>query len=384
MLSSRLEMLGSQHIQNTLAPLGGSSDAGRVRRIIFGGDLMPMNGERPVCASSEIQAVVGRADALIINVEAPVGRDSVDPTQSMMNTNLKFNIARSFVHDSVAGLGGDLRRTVYGVANNHARDAGIEGLADSVRRLEGLGGVVAGFHSDAHGPMLRLDFGGVVLGLAAWTDIMNWPHKSRKVPVYRTEDMLAMDWRQVKAAGGVDVLVAFVHWDREQSYWPQQETCRMGQELLARGFDAVVGHGPHVLQPLEAGTDGNGLIAYSIGNLCGERGSWQTKLGALLELQISGKHLSGYCLHPVLQQPVQDGSVELSAVRMPAGDGDAEAVTYEVVDNTHQKLAAFPSGVCVDQVQVQGKSRLAALYLRDDIGTKTSTQSRIKKWHNCI
>jgi poly-gamma-glutamate synthesis protein (capsule biosynthesis protein) len=72
------------------------------------------------------------------------------------------------------------------------------------------------------------------------------------------------------AAGRCDVLIVMVHWGREYTGEPNATDQKLGRALIDAGAAAVIGHHPHVLQPLESYTtaDGRkGLIAYSLGNL---------------------------------------------------------------------------------------------------------------------
>jgi hypothetical protein len=78
-----------------------------------------------------------------------------------------------------------------------------------------------------------------------------------------------------EAATRCDVLVVLVHWGAEYTVKPLPEDEALAHALLEAGAGAVIGHHPHVLQPLEAYTtkDGRrGLIAYSLGNLVANQG----------------------------------------------------------------------------------------------------------------
>jgi len=51
----------------------------------------------------------------------------------------------------------------------------------------------------------------------------------------------------------------------------------------------VVGHHPHVVQPLEA--YGNGYIAYSLGNAVFDQSREATRTGAMLEVVFQGRDI---------------------------------------------------------------------------------------------
>ncbi len=78
---------------------------------------------------------------------------------------------------------------------------------------------------------------------------MNNPQKNKDLGVWREEDVVAHDWEKAKAENNIDVLIGFVHWDYEQSYYPAKETSNVAHSLLGKHkFNIIIGHGPHVLQ----------------------------------------------------------------------------------------------------------------------------------------
>ncbi len=128
-------------------------------------------------------------------------------------------------------------------------------------------------------------------------------------PIYREVDILAADWKKIKQQERIDFLIGFVHWDFEQSYIPAPDTTATALRLLLEyDFDFICGHGPHVLQTVEV-VKGSKVVAYSAGNLCSERGNWQTKMGGLIEINLSKKKLANYKVHPYLQEQQHDESV---------------------------------------------------------------------------
>jgi hypothetical protein len=74
----------------------------------------------------------------------------------------------------------------------------------------------------------------------------------------------------VKAARGqCDLLVVSIHWGIEYAPAPRPEDVDIAHKMLDAGASVIVGHHPHVLQPLETYTtvDGrNTVIFYSLGN----------------------------------------------------------------------------------------------------------------------
>jgi len=61
-----------------------------------------------------------------------------------------------------------------------------------------------------------------------------------------------------------DFIVVVIHWGNEREYRPDKKQKAMGHALIDAGADLVVGHHPHVLQPIEKYR--GRYIAYSLGN----------------------------------------------------------------------------------------------------------------------
>ncbi len=63
----------------------------------------------------------------------------------------------------------------------------------------------------------------------------------------------------------VDATIVSLHWGDEYVRIPAPWQIACAHDLVDAGADLVVGHHPHVLQPIEQYRDG--LIAYSLGKL---------------------------------------------------------------------------------------------------------------------
>lgn len=68
---------------------------------------------------------------------------------------------------------------------------------------------------------------------------------------------------------GASYIIACLHWGAEFEYYPQERIMRRGKALLDAGIDCIIGHHPHILQPVDhyRTNDGrDGVIFYSLGN----------------------------------------------------------------------------------------------------------------------
>jgi poly-gamma-glutamate synthesis protein (capsule biosynthesis protein) len=70
------------------------------------------------------------------------------------------------------------------------------------------------------------------------------------------------------ARSQADLVVVSLHWGNEYQHLPTKRQRDIAQALVAAGCDVLLGHHPHVLQPVEwLAADGRkALVAYSLGN----------------------------------------------------------------------------------------------------------------------
>ena len=160
---------------------------------------------------------------------------------------------------------------LLGLANNHALDAGREGLAETRRLLRAAGlEPVDGEHA-----VVR-EIDGLTCAFLAWNDL-GAPHPEALLTAVRA------------ARASADIVVVLVHWGREYQRhpaWPQRDLAR---DLLDAGADVVVGSHPHVVQDLQivqpvAASDRTRLIAFSLGNFAFDQGWDDTGQGLGLRL----------------------------------------------------------------------------------------------------
>jgi poly-gamma-glutamate synthesis protein (capsule biosynthesis protein) len=81
-----------------------------------------------------------------------------------------------------------------------------------------------------------------------------------------------------------DAVIVTVHWGAEYRTVPTPTQERLGRALVDAGASLVLGHHPHVLQPLERYRDG--VIAYSLGNLVFDQHQPERRLSAILRCEL--------------------------------------------------------------------------------------------------
>ena len=151
---------------------------------------------------------------------------------------------------------------LLGLANNHSLDYGAAGLAETAVRLRQAGLAPIGLREAGQiSPEIRVA-NNIRLAFLAFNVVLD--------PAGAPDSSLATWDAQggpaviAAAKAAADAVIVSVHWGLEYETRPSPTQERLAQEMLAAGADLVVGHHPHVAQPL-AVTRG-GLVAYSLGN----------------------------------------------------------------------------------------------------------------------
>jgi poly-gamma-glutamate synthesis protein (capsule biosynthesis protein) len=281
-----------------LVPLLCATPPERVQ-LVFGGDVIP-HGEVKEAAADHARQTQGAGLARTLNNE---GWDHVfGPLADVLRTadvamvNLETPVSgdphartRPFVFDAppallraLATAGVDL----VSLANNHAYDQRRAGLAATWKHLAeaGLRGVGSGPSEAAAWEPLLVEKNGMRLGFLSFTRWMNSESSPREPDVSPHVAYVpytpkangsglspAAAVELVRAAARrCDALIVTIHWGIEYSHTPLPEDRKLAQALLEAGALAIIGHHPHVLQPIESYRTTSGrdtLVAFSLGNL---------------------------------------------------------------------------------------------------------------------
>ncbi len=154
------------------------------------------------------------------------------------------------------------------LANNHMLDFGPQGLADSRAALDaaGIAHVGAGQDDASAAAPIVLNRQGQTIGVAAFCRVEN------KSPLYAGPNSPGIAALDVEAAvrnveelrSRLDWLIVQIHWGVELSSLPSPEQRLWARRLAKAGADLILGHHPHVVQPMEK--IGRTPVFYSLGN----------------------------------------------------------------------------------------------------------------------
>jgi poly-gamma-glutamate synthesis protein (capsule biosynthesis protein) len=232
-------------------------DLAFVGDINLGGSIGEQVGRHgPTHPWGRVASALDGADTVIGNLECCVAADEV-----IEETGKPAMIAARSHLAALPGAGVG----VVSLANNHAMDAGPEGITEAMGGLaeQGVRCVGAGQDVAAASAIRGIEVGGYRLGLVAACDqSAHWAGRARPGVAPLSWGRLAARVREARRR--FDVVIVLLHADYEFMSTPSPGRIRGARRLAAAGADLVIQHHPHVLQGIE--THRGGLIAYSLGN----------------------------------------------------------------------------------------------------------------------
>lgn len=229
-------------------------------RVMAVGDLSFNGGYRRLSANP-LQRLLGRwaqADVRLGNLESPfTAAPRVAPAKvALRGSDQAVHFLRQARFDGLS------------LANNHAMDFGPEGLRDTQTALEhaGLAHHGAGQNEEEAYRPLILERNDQTIGVFSCCSV------SQSSPLYAGRDQpgvarLVLDRcvEQIRRLRSqVDWVIVQAHWGEELSELPMPEQRGAARAFVNAGADLILGHHPHVWQPLEW-LDGVPVF-YSLGN----------------------------------------------------------------------------------------------------------------------
>lgn len=323
------------------------------------------------------------ADLSFANLETPIAPTGGGTREFVFNASP--DVVRALQR---SGIG------VVAVANNHAFDQGRPGFEETLATLDRLGMRRVGGGPAAHpeGPE-RFEVRGLRIAFLAWSQFFNQdgndcPKGTEAagscLKAARLEPARAVE--AVKAAAAdADAVIVSLHWGEEYQQQPRAAEIDLAHALANAGATVIVGHHPHMLQPIELYRRADGktaVIAYSLGNFVSNQSrgyvfgvgsdKWAAaRDGALLEVELARRDYgrgvaevevagAGY-----VALWTENDTAEIDPKREPGRKPRIRVVAIDrVLSEVREALAAFPDPVPPDRRAAWVRLRTAeALYV---------------------
>jgi hypothetical protein len=254
--------------------------------------------------------------------------------------------------------------TVLGLANNHALDAGPEGLAVTrdALRAAGITAVGAGVGpAAARAPQIRVVHGLRVAVLARSTVPSNQHRAAVGVPggeqpalldPARPTDLATLAADLAQARAGADVVILLLHWGVEYRATVQESQRRVAAVAAEAGVDLVVGAHSHMAAPVELLGARPTVVAWSLGNaVFDQQGRPEVREGLALDARFDRRGLADLRVRPLWRQGVQPRLVSPADPRgqavlartQPASAAKLHAAVMQYTGGGSRDYALFPA-----------------------------------------
>ena len=277
---------------------GGDIMFGRYR----GSSYIPVGGDNPFL---HLTPKFKSTDISIVNLETPITDSVASGTSLTAQRGLLFRAP-----SSVMSLLEKSNITVLSRANNHAEDRFEIGLRETEQYLDEAGIFHTGVAlqgKDAFAP-LHLDINDVHIILFAFTMRRNLglPKEGKHLPVAFSFDPNAKDElppriKAIRQQNPQALILISAHWGEEYTAEPTKTVRELAHALIDAGADGILGHHPHVLQPVELYKESP--ILYSMGNLIFDQTALPRRQTAIFSLSFSFFQkwkVSAIQIHPML------------------------------------------------------------------------------------
>jgi len=251
------------------------------------GDVIPHEAVRAAAASagdgvqgwtalfSDVADVFRSVDFGFVNMETPVAPDHSHGTKAFL-FNAPLALPQALKASGIK---------IVSFANNHVMDQGWAGFAETREHLRQIGLLFAGTSDTAQQawqPVITESNGIKIgwLGMTRWLngnrnpDDPTQPHVNFFPYAGESSGAPGADETQVlkavqAARAQCDFLIVSIHWGVEYASAPRPQDVELAHKIMDAGASVILGHHPHVLQPIETyrtADSRNTVIFYSLGN----------------------------------------------------------------------------------------------------------------------
>ncbi|MBW8349002.1 CapA family protein [Bacillus sp. IITD106] len=229
-----------------------------------------------------VKSLLQKPDFLIANQESIPGGSEIGITSYP-----SFNSPHEIV-DALMNAGVDMVTT----ANNHSLDKGERGILSAISYYEKKNLPYTGtFKSPEDKKKMRImTVKGIRIAVLAYATHFNG------IPIPQGKEYLVspLDPKQVaadikEAKKNSDLIILALHWGDEYVRQPNQIQKEQAAQFMDAGADIILGHHPHVLQPMEwfNKPDGKkGLVVYSLGNFLSGQIRDYKDIGGMVEITV--------------------------------------------------------------------------------------------------
>ncbi|MGL4336269.1 MAG: CapA family protein [Turicibacter sp.] len=232
----------------------------------------------------DIKGYIEPADFAFVNQETNIGGAEIG-LSSYPNFNSPYEIATQLR---------DIGFNMFSRANNHTLDKGENGILSAQKHWETLTDIIYAGSTDSQvkaDVIPVLEQNGIKVSMLAYSYGFNGYKVPKDKPYLANEfNYETAEMEIAKAKEISDVIVVSMHWGNEYQSLPSELQLEQAQWLADQGVHIIMGHHPHVIQPVDKliGVTGNEtLVAYSLGNFISGQTGLEKRVGSLIKFDIT-------------------------------------------------------------------------------------------------
>lgn len=182
---------------------------------------------------------------------------------------------------------------IVSLANNHFGDQGTDGMSFTLSHLteNGIGYAGAGENEVTAREPFIIEQNGVTFAFLAYNDVQSAIRKGYAATSDKpgfavlSRSNLRQDIKYAREKA--QVVIVSIHWGVEYEETPTERQITYAHLAIDSGASLVLGHHPHVIQPVEEYKDG--YIFYSLGNFVFDQmWSQETRIGLIARIYFRG------------------------------------------------------------------------------------------------
>ena len=229
---------------------------------------------------ANIKGIVQKYDLAFYNQETIIGGKAMG-----LSTYPMFNSPEE-IGDAMIDAGFNL----VSLANNHTLDRGEKAIVNSLNYWQDKEVLTAGSYAsfeDRDNPKIKKK-NNITYTLLAYTTLTNGFNRPQGKEYYVNvydEEQVKSDILRVRDK--VDLVLVSMHWGTEYTHTPIEQQRKIAEHLSSLGVDIIIGHHPHVVEPIEKINDT--LVIYSLGNLISSQIGEPRLVGAMVGVNINKK-----------------------------------------------------------------------------------------------
>ena len=234
---------------------------------------------------TEVKPYLEETDITFANQESMIGGKEIG-----LSTYPRFNSPFE-VGDALQRAGVD----VVSMANNHTLDHGEKAIMNAINHWDSLDVAYVGAYKNTEdrNEVRTLEKNDITFAFLAYT------YGTNGIPVPEEKPYLVnlIDKKQIEAdisasKQEADVIVVSLHFGDEYERMPSEEQRELVQFVADKGAHLIIGHHPHVLQPVEyikSELGHDAFVIYSLGNFLAAQEAKHDhfrRIGGILQVQI--------------------------------------------------------------------------------------------------